>query len=134
MFLNLIDLFHMIAMCCLVFCKHVSRLRISLIFSFFLMTRRPPRSTRTDTLFPYTTLFRSYRLELDTTRGLSRAAAAAAGTVQRKGDGGARPRIGEQGDDRRRRDGARTRRACPLCRRGAHDGGFAADEIGRAHV
>src|SRR3546814_14283314 len=26
---------------------------------FFLMLRRPPRSTRTDTLFPYTTLFRS---------------------------------------------------------------------------
>src|SRR3546814_15787085 len=24
------------------------------------MIRRPPRSTRTDTLFPYTTLFRSY--------------------------------------------------------------------------
>src|SRR3546814_15630947 len=31
------------------FCLHV----------FFLMIRRPPRSTRTDTLFPYTTLFRS---------------------------------------------------------------------------
>src|SRR3546814_19638654 len=30
-----------------------------LIFFFFLMIRRPPRSTRTDTLFPYTTLFRS---------------------------------------------------------------------------
>src|SRR3546814_9851412 len=29
------------------------------ICCFFLMTRRPPRSTRTDTLFPYTTLFRS---------------------------------------------------------------------------
>src|SRR3546814_15385316 len=28
---------------------------------FFLMIRRPPRSTRTDTLFPYTTLFRSMR-------------------------------------------------------------------------
>src|SRR3546814_12959228 len=28
-------------------------------FVFFLMIRRPPRSTRTDTLFPYTTLFRS---------------------------------------------------------------------------
>src|SRR3546814_6693128 len=28
---------------------------------FFLMIRRPPRSTRTDTLFPYTTLFRSRR-------------------------------------------------------------------------
>src|SRR3546814_4640658 len=30
---------------------------------FFLMIRRPPRSTRTDTLFPYTTLFRSVRLD-----------------------------------------------------------------------
>src|SRR3546814_1635230 len=29
------------------------------LFIFFLMIRRPPRSTRTDTLFPYTTLFRS---------------------------------------------------------------------------
>src|SRR3546814_1954437 len=27
---------------------------------FFLMIRRPPRSTRPDTLFPYTTLFRSF--------------------------------------------------------------------------
>src|SRR3546814_5610922 len=31
------------------------------VFVFFLMIRRPPRSTRTDTLFPYTTLFRSAR-------------------------------------------------------------------------
>src|SRR3546814_18190917 len=30
-----------------------------LICFFFLMIRQPPRSTRTDTLFPYTTLFRS---------------------------------------------------------------------------
>src|SRR3546814_19776047 len=29
------------------------------LFFFFRMTRRPPRSTRTDTRFPYTTLFRS---------------------------------------------------------------------------
>src|SRR3546814_18819164 len=29
------------------------------ILFFFLRIRRPPRSTRTDTLFPYTTLFRS---------------------------------------------------------------------------
>src|SRR3546814_2773508 len=28
-------------------------------FSVYLRRRRPPRSTRTDTLFPYTTLFRS---------------------------------------------------------------------------
>src|SRR3546814_20091538 len=32
---------------------------INLIICFFLMIRLPPRSTRTDTLFPYTTLFRS---------------------------------------------------------------------------
>src|SRR3546814_17218726 len=31
------------------------------MYVFFLMKRRPPRSTRTDTLFPYTTLFRSHR-------------------------------------------------------------------------
>src|SRR3546814_3358705 len=29
------------------------------------MIRRPPRSTRTDTLFPYTTLFRSARSEIE---------------------------------------------------------------------
>src|SRR3546814_8487955 len=34
-------------------------LSIRYIHFFFLMIRRPPRSTRTDTLFPYTTLFRS---------------------------------------------------------------------------
>src|SRR3546814_19152541 len=33
--------------------------RILFFIFFFLMIRRPPRSTRTDTLFPYTTLFRS---------------------------------------------------------------------------
>src|SRR3546814_14305126 len=32
------------------------------LFFFFLMIRRQPRSTRTDTLFPYTTLFRSVLL------------------------------------------------------------------------
>src|SRR3546814_78519 len=36
---------------------------------FFLMIRRPPRSTRTDTLFPYTTLFLSRSLvDLDAPR------------------------------------------------------------------
>src|SRR3546814_10905403 len=35
---------------------------------FFLMIRRPPRSTRTDTLFPYTTLFRSSTLGARTAR------------------------------------------------------------------
>src|SRR3546814_2230918 len=40
----------------------------------FLMIRRPPRSTRTDTLFPYTTLFRSLP-----------------GDAQGRGDGGLQP-------------------------------------------
>src|SRR3546814_13885338 len=37
------------------------------IFFFFLIIRRPPRSTRTDTHFPYTTLFRSnyYGIKID---------------------------------------------------------------------
>src|SRR3546814_8689502 len=32
---------------------------VCVFYFFFLMIRRPPRSTRTDTLFPYTTLFRT---------------------------------------------------------------------------
>src|SRR3546814_17300291 len=40
---------------------------IILLIVFFLMSRRPPRSTRTDTLVPYTTLFRS-EAELETIR------------------------------------------------------------------
>src|SRR3546814_11324872 len=39
----------------------VSRYSYIYSFFFFLMIRRPPRSTRTDTLFPYTTLFRSVK-------------------------------------------------------------------------
>src|SRR3546814_12461075 len=35
---------------------------------FFLMIRLPPRSTRTDTLFPYTTLFRSFGARLHRAR------------------------------------------------------------------
>src|SRR3546814_17032435 len=40
----------------------MSYILIYLMIVFFLMIRRPPRSTRTDTLFPYTTLFRSVDL------------------------------------------------------------------------
>src|SRR3546814_12269265 len=42
------------------FLNYVPVLRL-LCIVFLLMIRRPPRSTRTDTLFPYTTLFRSIR-------------------------------------------------------------------------
>src|SRR3546814_21151285 len=41
-------------------------IHVSIFCVFFLMIRRPPRSTRTDTLFPYTTLFRSNRMTLVT--------------------------------------------------------------------
>src|SRR3546814_7698421 len=40
------------------------------MFVFFLMIRRPPRSTRTDTLFPYTTLFRSASAAADVVQDL----------------------------------------------------------------
>src|SRR3546814_8907277 len=43
------------------------------------MIRRPPRSTRTDTLFPYTTLFRSYRDSVGVRLGHRWTAVAAAG-------------------------------------------------------
>src|SRR3546814_18716451 len=42
----------------LVLCYVICLLLVVIVF-FFLMFRRPPRSTLTDTLFPYTTLFRS---------------------------------------------------------------------------
>src|SRR3546814_21164389 len=43
---------------CKYLCQFVCSFGGSFSF-FFLMIRRPPRSPRTDTLFPYTTLFRS---------------------------------------------------------------------------
>src|SRR3546814_11648920 len=58
----MIDLILHIMYLSVTFCTIVSvRLYVLLYFDlfFFLMIRRPPRSTRTDTLFPYTTLFRS---------------------------------------------------------------------------
>src|SRR3546814_20637727 len=42
-------------------CLYYLMCRARIILFFFLMIRRPPRSTRTDTLFPYTTFFRSLR-------------------------------------------------------------------------
>src|SRR3546814_15788045 len=58
----------MICAVCLFLCECVRFITscvycLSICF-FFLMIRRPPRSTRTDTLFPYTTLFRSLYLTI----------------------------------------------------------------------
>src|SRR3546814_15296048 len=51
MFVNLLD--------CVSVCFEFDCYSVRVFCFFFLMIRRPPRSTRTDTLFPYTTLFRS---------------------------------------------------------------------------
>src|SRR3546814_19039136 len=61
---------------------------VVLCFFFFLMIRRPPRSTRTDTLFPYTTLFRSDRV-------------ADAQTLRRQYLGDRAVLIFDEGDERR---------------------------------
>src|SRR3546814_12452596 len=66
-------------------------------FCFFLMIRRPPRSTRTDPLFPYTTLFRSlyeayasYDEVMDLTESMIRdVAREAMGTTALEWDGNA---------------------------------------------
>src|SRR3546814_3103216 len=48
---------------------------------FFLMIRRPPRSTRTDTLFPYTTLFRSIQFVTKTDAAASAGKASMSGNI-----------------------------------------------------
>src|SRR3546814_11489130 len=62
---------------------------MSCMFLLLLMIRRPPRSTRTDTLVPYTTLFRSERRPVDAVG--HRAADAVAGD---EGDGGVGVAVG----------------------------------------
>src|SRR3546814_20052503 len=106
---------------------------------FFLMIRRPPRSTRTDTLFPYTTLFRSIAHEvqaalrevvgcagggedLDDRRVLARAAFAE--LLDQGGDGA--DRVGRLDDLRDRGFAAGDQRQTPT---GFDD---AVREIGRA--
>src|SRR3546814_13537122 len=42
--------------------ERIVRCGMTIVYNFLLMIRLPPRSTRTDTLFPYTTLFRSLKL------------------------------------------------------------------------
>src|SRR3546814_2769741 len=70
-------------------------------FFFFLMIRRPPRSTRTDTLFPYTTLFRSGHCALgQRAGGGDRALGRTYGFARRRG-GGARRAGAQPGADAR---------------------------------
>src|SRR3546814_1244373 len=88
------------------------------------MIRRPPRSTRTDTLFPYTTLFRSAagRRALLAARGREEGAARIRGVgYRRRGGGRSRPR---------REDGARAadqRQGGRAARRSVRGAQFLAD-------
>src|SRR3546814_15241532 len=82
---------------------------------FFLMIRRPPRSTRTDTLFPYTTLFRSQRLDAFELL--------AGGEDCRSGHGPRRDLLAP-----------RQHRVGQVARAVAHRGNAMRKEIGRAHV
>src|SRR3546814_14338199 len=68
-----------------------------ILLFFFLMIRLPPRSTLTDTLFPYTTLFRSARRGalLDVPRAVGRH------LFQRRADHDHRARSEERDPDRR---------------------------------
>src|SRR3546814_6634597 len=63
---------------------------LHLLYFFFLMIRRPPRSTRTDTLVPYTTLFRAperstqkmpFSTRLSSTRGTPRGLLGSSGSI-----------------------------------------------------
>src|SRR3546814_20437735 len=104
------------------------------------MIRRPPRSTRTDTLFPYTTLFRS--VELDQAESVAERIGehrlSAIGQVQclallhRAGGTGARDRIAQVGDGKI----GMHRGPVPvvMAKVAAAGTGRRPREIGRAHV
>src|SRR3546814_14401048 len=82
---------------------------------FLLMIRRPPRSTRTDTLFPYTTLFRS---------------------AQARAEGLGKARVPESRQQQGTRHPQHQDRAPPPAQIRARGRGRRArySEIGRAHV
>src|SRR3546814_17742275 len=65
-------------------CVLVCAAILLVVLSFFsLMIRRPPRSTRTDTLFPYTTLCRSPAPGPCPPRGMARPASDGSATMTR---------------------------------------------------
>src|SRR3546814_10831692 len=83
---------------------------VVLFVFFFLMIRRPPRSTRTDTLFPYTTLFRSRPAGRP---GRPRRRAHAAGQGAGQGHGRKGQERGEAGEVRRQRAAGGGRAGAP---------------------
>src|SRR3546814_13544466 len=93
--------------------RYVAFLLLVVYLVFFLLIRRPPRSTRTDTLFPYTPLFRSQaRLAFASARRAEKLDDAA---VRRPGRRFVLPAVGQHPDI-------------------AAKAGRAGHKIGRAHV
>src|SRR3546814_4600511 len=84
-------------------------LSVVFVVVFFLMIRRPPRSTRTDTLLPYTTLFRSLRA------GPAGRGACGEGEGALSARPGSRDREPHAQDRRRGDPRGRHRRAVDLC-------------------
>src|SRR3546814_19943595 len=99
------------------------------------MRRRPPRSTRTDILFPYTTLFRSQILDNILTNAIEAIDAGGRGhgeilikAARGKGEGGKFVHVVVTDNG----DGLDPARAATLFERGSS--GRRKDQIGRAHV
>src|SRR3546814_1350343 len=114
-----------------------------MVLVFFLMIRRPPRSTRTDTLFPYTTLFRSQGQGLAGILGGARQARphpVRAGRRSRPARGGSVRACSDEAADQDQGGGAARRHLAPGSMTMARIDDLKAktddqlDEIGRAHV
>src|SRR3546814_8900614 len=85
-----------------------------MFFFFFLLIRRPPRSTRPDTLFPYTTLFRSVNDRLYIHDGAAWRSCVRSSARDRDRPHGDPHRTFPSMDARRRADGDDGRMACLL--------------------
>src|SRR3546814_7122153 len=104
---------------------------------FLLMIRRPPRSTRTDTLFPYTTLFRS-RVAARCGGDRERRARAGRRSAQAAAGRGAGGAVAGVAGDLRRGDAAAREAGRPALPAAGDDQRVPRDrrpgQIGRAHV
>src|SRR3546814_5433821 len=89
---------------------------------FWLMILRPPRSTRTDTCFPYTTLFRSdsHMARLAVAKTAHRLSGDDAADADPRADGGAAVLPGRRGDRVPGREHPRRLRRHHLCRSEEH--------------
>src|SRR3546814_17854001 len=113
---------------------------IKCMIFFCLMIRRTPRSTRTDTLFPYTTLFRSrsaWRFVPGSSTKAAGRSSCSSRIARHDREVPARPHRDRLDRDLRHGRSARPAidRPAGACEhRGAGEGGADAGEIGRAHV